>query len=149
MYVSQYLNLKLSVLITIPFSHTVQDFVVLNCGTFQKVRAAYNNAYRCILGYSKKCSASEMLVSNSILTFECLAQKQINSFLNCINNVANDLIHTVKKNYRVQNNSMVAKKYLCDSLIFLIHTCIYLLMDVILYACFYCIIRTFFFWSNL
>ena len=39
---------------------------------FSKLRVAYNNVYRKILGLCERSTASEMVVTNNILNFEAL-----------------------------------------------------------------------------
>ena len=51
--------------------------------TFSKLRVAYNNVYRKILGLCRRSSASEMFVTNNILNFEALMRKSIFAFLQC------------------------------------------------------------------
>ena len=45
--------------------------------TFSKLRVAYNNVYRKILGLCRRSSASEMFLTNNILNFETLMRKSI------------------------------------------------------------------------
>ena len=45
--------------------------------TFSKIRVAYNNVYRKILGVPKRGSVSTMFVSNGVLNFEALIRKSI------------------------------------------------------------------------
>ena len=48
--------------------------------TFSKMRVAYNNVYRKILGVSSCSSASAMFVTNDIPNFEAFLRKSIYSF---------------------------------------------------------------------
>ena len=48
--------------------------------TFSKIRVAYNNVYRKILGVSRRASASGMFVSNDIPNFGGFLRKSIYSF---------------------------------------------------------------------
>ena len=48
--------------------------------TFSKLRVAYNNVYRKILGLCRRSSASEMFVTNNILNFEALMRKSMFAF---------------------------------------------------------------------
>ena len=48
--------------------------------TFFKIRVAYNNAYRKILGVFRRASAGGMFVSNGIPNFETFLRKSIYSF---------------------------------------------------------------------
>ena len=45
--------------------------------TLWKLRVAYNNVYRKILGLCRRSSASEMFVTNNILNFKALMRKSI------------------------------------------------------------------------
>ena len=45
--------------------------------TFSKIRVAYNNVYRKILGVSKRASASGMFVSSDIPNLEAFLRKSI------------------------------------------------------------------------
>ena len=45
-----------------------------------KVRVAYNNVFRLLFGYRRRCSASEMFVNNNIYNFEGRLRKNINDF---------------------------------------------------------------------
>ena len=47
---------------------------------FSKIRVAYNNVYRKILGVSRRSSASAMFVTNDIPNFEAFLRKSIYSF---------------------------------------------------------------------
>ena len=48
--------------------------------TFSKLRVAYNNVYRKILGLCRRSSTSEMFVTNNILNSEALMRKSIFAF---------------------------------------------------------------------
>ncbi len=45
-----------------------------------KLRVAYNNIYRKVLGYSRRDSSSEMFVSNGMDTFDVRMRKATQSF---------------------------------------------------------------------
>ncbi len=49
-------------------------------GEHEKLRIAYNNCFRRIMGLSKYCSASEMFVVNGVLSFGEMLRKQIFTF---------------------------------------------------------------------
>ena len=49
--------------------------------TFSKLRVAYNNVYRKVLGLKQRCCASEMFVMNIISNFEALVRKSIFAFI--------------------------------------------------------------------
>ena len=45
--------------------------------SISKLRASYNNGFRRFFGYARDCSASNMLVSNNVNTFDSMWRKQI------------------------------------------------------------------------
>ena len=59
---------------------------------FSKIRVAYNNIYRKILGVSRCSSASDMFVTNDIPNFEAFLQKSIYSFTSIMSFSCNNLI---------------------------------------------------------
>ena len=65
--------------------------------TFSKLRVAYNNVYRKILGLCRRSSASEMFVTNNILNFEALMRKSIFAFTNRLSISNNAIICTIQK----------------------------------------------------
>ena len=58
----------------------------------QKLRAAYNNAFRRLLHYDMFCSASEMFVSNRINTLDVCLRRVVHNFAQRISNSHNTLI---------------------------------------------------------
>ena len=48
--------------------------------TFSKIRVAYNNVYRKLLGLCRRSSVSEMFAMNNISNFEALIRKSIFAF---------------------------------------------------------------------
>ena len=46
-----------------------------------KVRVAYKNVFRLLVGYRRSCRASEMFVTNNIYNFEGRLRKHINNFI--------------------------------------------------------------------
>ena len=63
----------------------------------QKLRVAYNNAFRRLHHYDMFCSASEMFVSNRINTLDVCLRRVVHSFAQIIYNSHNTLIkHIVK-----------------------------------------------------
>ena len=63
--------------------------------TFSKLRVAYNNVYRKILGLCRRSSASEMFVTNNILNFEALMRKSIFAFTSRLSISNNAIICTI------------------------------------------------------
>ena len=76
---------------------------------YHKIRVAYNNVFRRLLGYSKRDSASHMFVSNHIDNFETLYRKNVYNFmqrLTCVNNlIVSTLVHLD------QNRDMIWNKW--------------------------------------
>ena len=48
--------------------------------TMRKLCVAYNNTIRKLLGYSRCCSASGMLVETNLASFQCLRRKAVYGF---------------------------------------------------------------------
>ena len=57
--------------------------------TFIKIRVAYKNVYRKLLGFCRRSSASEMFVMNNISNFEALIRKSIFAFKTFLSNSDN------------------------------------------------------------
>ena len=70
--------------------------------TFLKLRLAYNNAYRTILGLCRQSSASEMFVTNNILNFEALMRKSILAFTSRLSISNSAIICTVQKSWTIR-----------------------------------------------
>ena len=49
--------------------------------TFDKLRMAFNNAYRCVLNLPCRCSASAMYANNSIHNFEAVNRNSTYGFI--------------------------------------------------------------------
>ena len=64
-----------------------------------KIRVAYNNVYRKILGVSRRSSASAMFVTNDIPNFEAFFRKSIYSFTTRISFSSNNLICAIKQSW--------------------------------------------------
>ena len=64
-----------------------------------KIRAAYNNVYRKILGVSRRASASGMFVSNDIPNFEAFLRKSIYSFTTRLSSSSNKLICAIEQSW--------------------------------------------------
>ena len=67
--------------------------------TFSKIRVAYNNVYRKILGVSRRASASGMFVSNDIPNFEVFLRKLIYSFTTRLLSSSNKLIGAIEQSW--------------------------------------------------
>ena len=67
--------------------------------TLSKLRVAYNNVYRKILGVSRRSSASAMFVTNDIPNFEAFFRKSIYSFTTRISFSSNNLICAIKQSW--------------------------------------------------
>ena len=67
--------------------------------TFSKIRVAYNNVYRKILGVSRRASASGMFVSNDIPNFEAFLRKSIYSFTTRLLSSSNKLICAIEQSW--------------------------------------------------
>ena len=52
-----------------------------NKSTFDKLRVAFNNAYRRVLNLPWRCSASVMYANNSIQNFEAVIRKSTHGFI--------------------------------------------------------------------
>ena len=61
-------------------------------GTHNKIRVAYNNVYRKILGFCARDSASNMFVTNNINNMEALIRKQTYNFIERLSSSDNKLI---------------------------------------------------------
>ena len=73
-----------------------------NKATFSKLRVAYNNVYRKILGLCRRSSASEMFVTNNILNFEALIRKSIFAFTSRLSISNNAIICTIQKSWVIR-----------------------------------------------
>ena len=86
-------------------SHLWADY---SKATFNKLRVAYNNVYRYLLGYQKRDSASMMLVSNGIDSFQTIIIKYIYIFLQRVVSSANAIAKCLSNNYVVRGSAMWA-----------------------------------------
>ena len=71
--------------------------------TFSKIRVAYSNVYRKILGVPKCGRPSTMFLSNGIPNFEVLIRKSFFSFNSRLQTSCNSLICTVEQSWIVKN----------------------------------------------
>jgi len=73
-----------------------------NVQSYNKVKVAYNNAYRAIFGCDRFCSASNMFVSNNVATFDCMLRKAVFKFKARAAKSENALVNTLYNNYDVK-----------------------------------------------
>ena len=67
--------------------------------TFSKIRVAYNNVYRKLLGLCRRSSVSEMLAMNNISNFEALIRKSIFAFKTRLSNSDNTIIFALQSSW--------------------------------------------------
>ena len=67
--------------------------------TLSKIRVAYNNVYRKILGVSRRSSATAMFVTNDIPNFEAFLRKSIYSFTSRISFTRDILICAIEQSW--------------------------------------------------
>ena len=67
--------------------------------TFSKIRIAYNNVYRKILGVTRRSSVCTMFVTNDIPNFESFLRKPIYSFTSRISFSCNNLICGIEQSW--------------------------------------------------
>ncbi len=77
--------------------------------TYTKLRVAYNKVYRRILGYTRRDSASEMFVSNSLQNFDALFRKNVHNFHCRVQYIGNILVKVVYNTITLVNNAMWIK----------------------------------------
>ena len=63
--------------------------------TYNKIRIAYNNAFRILIHLPTFCSASNMFVSRNTLTFEVLLRRNGQSLMQRIRNSNNLFVSTI------------------------------------------------------
>ena len=69
--------------------------------TFSKLRVAFNNVYRRVLGLPKWSSASEMYVTDNIENFEALLRKVIYGFIQRLEDSSNVIIQTLTRSWTI------------------------------------------------
>ena len=65
--------------------------------TFSKIRVAFNNVYRTVLGLPKWSSVTEMYATHNIENFEALLRKVIYGFIQRSEDNSNVIIQTLTK----------------------------------------------------
>lgn len=73
---------------------------------FKKIKVAYNNVFRNLFKYDKRCSASNMFVTNNVSTFECLHRKFIFDFRQRALQSTNMLVNTVYNCCKLQTGAI-------------------------------------------
>jgi len=73
---------------------------------FNKVKVAYNNVFRFLFKYDRRCSTSQMLITNNVLNFDSLMRKCIFNFRNRVNMSSNSLLTTLKCNTLILSGAM-------------------------------------------
>ena len=71
-----------------------------------KIRVAYNNIYRKLLGYSRRDSASAMYVNNRINDFYARFRHSCYGFIRRLKQSTNSLVNTIANNYWLRCNFM-------------------------------------------
>ena len=74
--------------------------------SFSKLRVAYNNVYRHLLGYKKRDSASMMLVGNGVDSFTTIIRKYVYRFMNRVVSSSNAIVKCLSDNYTVKSSTM-------------------------------------------
>jgi hypothetical protein len=77
-----------------------------NSLTYQKLKVAYNNAFRYLFKYDRRCSASAMFVTNNVPTFDCLMRKFVFDFKLRAQESTNLLVNTVFNCHILQNGAL-------------------------------------------
>ena len=77
--------------------------------TFNKVRVAFNNAYRQLLGYTRFDSASHMFVSNYIDNFETFIRKNVYGFIQRLRKIDNDIVTNIVSSFTTTPSAMWSK----------------------------------------
>ena len=81
---------------------------VYNCGTYNKLKVAYNNSFRILLKLPKRCSASEMFVTRHVVTFEALLRINYNSLVRRTKDSVNIYIKQIFSSDLVYNSSLLS-----------------------------------------
>ena len=84
-------------------------WVNFKVNSYEKLRVAFNNVHRKLLGYERRDSASQMFVSNNLCNFEALLRKTTYSFVKRLQRSSNVLIRTVSLSHTVQNGTIYGR----------------------------------------
>ena len=71
--------------------------------TFSKLRVAFNNVHRRVLGLPMWSSASEMYATHNIENFEALLQKVIYEFIQRLKDSSNVIIQTLTRSWTLSS----------------------------------------------
>ena len=74
--------------------------------TFSKLRVAYDNVHRYLLGYKKRDCASMMLVGNGVDSFQTIIGKYVYIFMNRVVSSSNAIVKCPSENYTVKSSTM-------------------------------------------
>jgi len=84
-------------------------WVQYNKCTYSKLRVAFNNVYRRILGFNRSDSASHMYVSNRIDNFDMVLRKNVYGFMHRVCTISNEIVQNVTKCAMYLCNGMWSK----------------------------------------
>ena len=85
--------------------------------TFDRLRVAFNNAYRRVLGQPWRCSATTMYANFGINNFEATIRKLTFGFIQRLATSTNSLIVTIEKSWSVRLIFGIFGKKLCTLLL--------------------------------
>ena len=72
--------------------------------TYSKLRVAYNNVYRRVLGLPYRSSASTMYTTHNISNMEALLKRSIYSFIERLMDGSNMIINTLMNSWNIKFN---------------------------------------------
>ncbi len=83
--------------------HTVHACILLNYGvhctclsrTMNRLKVAYNDSLRMVLGIPRYCSASEMFAYTNVPSCQCVIRLNIYSFVKRIQCMNNEIVHSI------------------------------------------------------
>ena len=81
-------------------------WVQYNKCTYSKLRVAFNNVYRLILGFNRSDSASHMYVSNGLDNVDTVLRKNVYGFMQRVCNIKNDIVRSIVSCAMTMNNGM-------------------------------------------
>ena len=79
--------------------HCPYFWTVHKKATYSKIRIAYNNVFRKLLGLFRRSTSSEMFVMNNILNFEAIHRKSVFFFKTHLSNSNNTIISTLQSSW--------------------------------------------------
>ena len=84
-----------------------------NCGvsSLNKMKIMYNNAFRILMGFNSRCSASDMFVKNNVNCFYELRRKSIYSLFKRLRESDNNLVNTIMCSDLWYNSSLLKHWY--------------------------------------